>query len=261
VDTEVDDDGDETSSGVRITRIVDDSPASRADLEVGDRMLAVDGEAVESLSELQTIVGRHAPGDEVEVRLERDGGQSTVSIVVGAKPGRHELVRSQLIGTELPDVEVETSSKEGESEGFRTRSIDAWSGRPVVVEFWATWCAPCRQLEPVLRTLEKQYGDRLHVLGVSSEGWTTLRSYRSEHGPLPYDVLRDGDRSLHDRWFVSSYPTLVVVDASGEVESVLFGLDGARRLESIVGSMLEGSESTEDRDAADDGERDDGADE
>src|SRR5690242_17181569 len=46
---------------------------------------------------------------------------------------------------------------------------DSWAGKVVLVNFWATWCPPCREEIPELLKLKKEYGDRLEIIGISED--------------------------------------------------------------------------------------------
>ena len=228
---------DASDEALRIDHVVDGSPAARADLDVGDRLLEVGGEAMATNEQLQSVVERHAPGESLELTIGRDGAPQTVSVTLSAPPDRRTLIRSQLVGMSLPELTLERLAEK--DEGVDEVELSTWRGNPMVIEFWASWCAPCRELRPTLRTLGETYGDELHVLGVSSEEHETLRSYHTEQDGLPYVVLRDEGRRLHERLLVSSYPTTLVVDASGEITHALFGLEAKERLPSLVESMME----------------------
>ncbi|MCO6439511.1 MAG: TlpA family protein disulfide reductase, partial [Nitrococcus mobilis] len=58
------------------------------------------------------------------------------------------------------------------------QSITEWDGKLVVLNFWATWCAPCRREIPLLIALQQQYGERgLQVLGVAIDSRAAIRDF------------------------------------------------------------------------------------
>jgi thiol-disulfide isomerase/thioredoxin len=70
-----------------------------------------------------------------------------------------------------------------------TRSITEWSGRPLIVNFWATWCAPCRREMPLLQTLhEERRDDALEVIGIAIDRIDKVDSFISESG-ITYPIL------------------------------------------------------------------------
>lgn len=103
----------------------------------------------------------------------------------------------------------------------------AWAdlrGRAVLLNFWASWCEPCRAEMPSLQTLAELYGpDRLVVLAVNfKESNTTIERYVQRSG-LSLPVLPDPDGAMARQWGVKVFPTTVLVGADGRVRAVLRG--------------------------------------
>ena len=97
-------------------------------------------------------------------------------------------------------------------------------GHPVVVDFWGTWCGPCRQEQPDINALRAQYAPRGVVfIGVAmlEAGTAEVSAYQRDLGVL-YPSIND-DGSLASDWDVSAPPTVVVVDAKGRVVNSYLG--------------------------------------
>lgn len=70
-----------------------------------------------------------------------------------------------------------------------TRSISEWSGRPLIINFWATWCAPCRREMPLLQTLhEERKEDPLEVIGIAIDRLDAVDAFIAESG-ITYPIL------------------------------------------------------------------------
>ena len=98
-------------------------------------------------------------------------------------------------------------------------SLAELDGRPVVVNLWATWCAPCRQEMPELQELAERYGDDLAVVGVSIDRMGTeedIRRFLDEVG-VDFPILLDpGERFVH-RFMTIGVPETFLIDAEGVV--------------------------------------------
>jgi thiol-disulfide isomerase/thioredoxin len=96
-------------------------------------------------------------------------------------------------------------------------------GRAVLINFWASWCEPCRAEMPSLQELARTHSDRLVVLAVNfKESEPTITRFVQRTG-LDLPVLRDADGAMARAWGVSVYPSTVLIDAQGRANSVVRG--------------------------------------
>jgi len=97
-------------------------------------------------------------------------------------------------------------------------TLSAYKGKVVILNFWATWCPPCRVEMPSMETLYQRYKNRgLEMLAVNlQENPDAVRSFIQEHGytfPIPLD--RNG--AVGSRYGISAIPTSLIIDKEGKI--------------------------------------------
>jgi thiol-disulfide isomerase/thioredoxin len=95
-------------------------------------------------------------------------------------------------------------------------------GKPVVLEFWATWCTGCQQFTPSLNQLHARYGDRVNFVAVSAEPIDLLKQDATKTGKT-FPVAHDPNEFGHDEFFIRSYPTFIIIDQQHKVRKILSG--------------------------------------
>jgi cytochrome c biogenesis protein CcmG/thiol:disulfide interchange protein DsbE len=125
-----------------------------------------------------------------------------------------------------------------------TLSLAGLRGRPAVIDFWATWCAPCEFQIPVLNQVHERYGDRVEVIGIAVDvgGRETVAPYAAEQR-IRYRVLL-GDEELARRFGALGFPTLFVLRADGTIDSSHVGLVEPEELEAAVEAALRAGPAT-----------------
>jgi thiol-disulfide isomerase/thioredoxin len=128
------------------------------------------------------------------------------------------------------------------SADFRLETLDGstlgppdFPGEVVVVDFWATWCTPCRAQAAILEELHAEYAGRgVRFLAVDvAEDRQMVEEFVAEN-PFPYPVLLDPEDRLSALLGLVALPTLMVVDTEGEVIYLEAGLVDRRRLERLL---------------------------
>lgn len=92
-------------------------------------------------------------------------------------------------------------------------------GQPVLINFWASWCPPCRAEMPDLVEVSKLYGDQLAFIGInvtSQDGLSQGKQFIEEFA-MNYPNLVDKDGSVSRRYQVPPIPTTLVIDAGGTI--------------------------------------------
>jgi len=96
-------------------------------------------------------------------------------------------------------------------------------GQAVVINFWASWCEPCREEMPSLAQLARTHSGKLHVLAVNyKESPVAVAQFAATNG-LDLAMLRDPDGALARAWGIREFPSTVLIGADGRVRSVVRG--------------------------------------
>ncbi|MEO7501128.1 MAG: TlpA disulfide reductase family protein [Gemmatimonadaceae bacterium] len=117
--------------------------------------------------------------------------------------------------------------------------LGAYVGKvPIFLEFWATWCPRCHELEPALLAAEKKYGARMKFIGVAvsvNQTPARVKAYSAKHG-LKHLIVFDTQGNAADAYDAPATSYVVVVDRSGKV--VYTGLGGDQNLEAAIRKAL-----------------------
>lgn len=124
-------------------------------------------------------------------------------------------------------------------------SIADLAGKPVIVNFWASWCVPCKEEAPYLQGVYDKYRAKgLVVLGVDAQDFRSdARRFMAKHG-VTYPVVYDGKGSTLGKWGVAGFPETFFIDRQGNLvgERIAGGVDIDRNraaFEQALASILE----------------------
>jgi thiol-disulfide isomerase/thioredoxin len=109
-----------------------------------------------------------------------------------------------------------------------------FAGRTLVIDFWATWCIPCKQQIPVLNAFASAAGADVAVIGIAvdADGREVVAPFAAEHA-IAYPVLL-GDESLAFDYGAPGFPALAVVDPHGRIDSLHLGVIDRAALDAAV---------------------------
>ena len=140
------------------------------------------------------------------------------------------LVATALVASPVPAAEI-ASWRGGPTPPLALKDLDgrevrldAYRGRTVIVNFWATWCAPCVVEMPSIMLLREKYAKQgLEVIGVNlQENAARIRPFLAQHD-IDFTVVRDHDGSARSAWGVGVYPSSFVIGPDQKVAFVVVG--------------------------------------
>jgi peroxiredoxin len=119
------------------------------------------------------------------------------------------------IGTTAPDFTV--------SDGQKTVQLSQLRGKPVLLNFWATWCPPCVQEVPALVQLQQQMGDKVTILAVSMDvDEDAYKSFTAKRMPGVLTV-RDPDHKSSALYGTFAFPETFLIDKEGKIQRKFIG--------------------------------------
>jgi cytochrome c biogenesis protein CcmG, thiol:disulfide interchange protein DsbE len=145
------------------------------------------------------------------------------------------LEESLAQGEREPAPELELPRLTGEGVG----SLDDYRGQVVVLNFWASWCEPCREESPLLQRWHERMQERgATVLGVDAyDEIGHARAFVDAYG-LTYPMLRDGDGSTRESYGILGFPETFVIDREGRIAAVARGPVDAEFMRERVAPLL-----------------------
>ncbi|MDD5758986.1 MAG: redoxin family protein [Desulfobulbaceae bacterium] len=103
-------------------------------------------------------------------------------------------------------------------------SSKSFQGKVMLINFWATWCAPCRGEMPALDTLQQEYkGKGLVIIGINIDNDLGQVKQFIKDTNTKFLILHDPEMRTHDSYKVTSYPTTFLVDRKGIIQKYWIG--------------------------------------
>jgi peroxiredoxin/outer membrane lipoprotein-sorting protein len=130
-------------------------------------------------------------------------------------PGRSE---SGMTGKTAPDFTLKNLKG-------RPTSLAAFKGRVVLLDFWASWCVPCRRELPTITRLDRELRSRgLAVIGVNVGETAAVAGAFVKQNKLAFTVLLDEKQEVAQKYGAAGLPTVVIIDRSGTIASHFVGV-------------------------------------
>jgi thiol-disulfide isomerase/thioredoxin/outer membrane lipoprotein-sorting protein len=113
-------------------------------------------------------------------------------------------------------------------------------GSVVVLDFWATWCGPCRHELPIVEKLRTEYAGKVQFLGINDEDKGTVAGFLKKND-YQLSVLMDGRRDVHRQYGIRGIPTLIIIDRSGVIRQHYVGGRDEEALRKAINAALGGA--------------------
>jgi len=141
---------------------------------------------------------------------------------------------------QAPQLELETVDG-------KTLNLESLHGHVVLLNFWATWCGPCRDEIPELNSLEHDFSDSgLKVIGVSwDDSGEGIRQFQTEI-PQDYTVALGGENLQAQFAGIRSLPATIVIDREGRIRQKIIGARDKKGFASVVEPLLNETPKTND---------------
>lgn len=159
------------------------------------------------------------------------------------EPQNFLLTEAPIVGHLAPDFTAVTPT--GESYTLTDLvNREGAGGQAVVLNFWASWCGPCRIEMPHFERASLNYKDQVAILGVNqAESAATIETFR-QNTHVTYPLLVDDDWTVNNLYGVVNLPTTIFVDADGVVREVFVGVMNQAVLEDKITQLLAAGDET-----------------
>ncbi|HPW95069.1 MAG TPA: thioredoxin-like domain-containing protein [Fibrobacteraceae bacterium] len=205
------------------------SGALAAGLSNGDKVISVNEKQITSVGVVQDVLKKKKVGESISIRFIRDGKEQTAKIKLTDRPDDISNWTGSAIGSKMVDF-GQNFYANGEKRQAKPKVI--------LLDFWATWCMPCRQTLPILERLYNKYAkEGLEVVGISKESLSVLKSFYQKNASV-YPLYRDADFKFSNHYRITSVPTLMLLDQNGYIQKVWAGVPNEAQLDQIIREKL-----------------------
>lgn len=141
-----------------------------------------------------------------------------------------ELTISPVVGAIAPDFTLQSITDE-------TVSLSDYRGKGVLVNFWATWCGPCRLEMPDLQARFEKYSDDFVILAVDNDEPKEAVAAFFDELSLTFPALLDPGAKTQELYLVRGYPSSVFIDRNGVIQVVHIGIMTEEQMDNYLSQI------------------------
>ncbi len=197
-----------------------------AGMVAGDKIVGFAGKPLQDMSQITSVISSGKVGQTVAVEVLRDGKKIPLKIKLTERPDDISSLTGSAIGSKIAEFG---------SNFYKNNDKRKDKPKATLLDFWATWCGPCRKTLPILESIYGKLGNQgLEIIGISNEDLGTLNAFYDQQHRSPYPMYRDASQDLWRRYGIRAVPTLMLLDKDGYIKGVWSGVPNQKALEQIV---------------------------
>jgi len=197
-----------------------------AGIVAGDKIIGFAGKPLQDMSQITSVISSGKVGQTVAVEILRDGKKIPLKVKLTERPDDISSLTGSAIGSKIAEFGA-NFYKNGDKRKEKPKAT--------LLDFWATWCGPCRKTLPILESIYGKLGNQgLEIIGISNEDLNTLNGFYDQVHHSPYPMYRDASQDLWRRYGIRSVPTLMLLDKDGYIKGVWSGVPNQKALEQII---------------------------
>ena len=197
-----------------------------AGVVAGDKIIGINGQPLAEMSQITSVISKSKTGSTVGIEVFRDGKKIPLKVKLTDRPDDISSLTGSAIGSKMAEL-----GKNFYQNGDKRKA----KPKATLLDFWATWCGPCRKTLPILESIYSKLGNQgLEIIGIADEDLNTLNAFYERQHRSPYPLYRDATKELWLRYGIRSVPTLMLLDSEGYIKGVWSGVPNQKALEQLV---------------------------
>lgn len=228
------DESPDGTQGVLVTGTVPHSPASTAEIQVGDRLTQAEGHMLTGPEDLVRLIRSREPGTRLAFAGWRGAEPKVFRVSIEPSPDENGVLERTFVNQPAPALD-----------GLVTLSGEiapSWSslrGRVVVLDFWAPFCGVCHLVSAELNRWKTRYADQLTVIGIAAGSVAEITKFAPRF-QMHYAVVADPNERVVKAFDAFAVPMIVVVDTDGVVRAITLGYSSPRmtKMEKLVEKLI-----------------------